>query len=58
MTTVVGQFQGKFKEENGKWKNEKFTFGVLTFEQELEQIEGENKASRLEKIKAKPGSDI
>lgn len=44
---VVGNYQGKFIEENGVLRNEKFTFNVSTFEEELKQIEEENKASDL-----------
>lgn len=55
---VVGDYQGKFKEVNGVLKNEKFTFDVSTFEEELKQIEEENRASSLKKIKAEPGNDI
>jgi len=55
---VLGGYQGKLKEENGKLKNEKFTFDVATFEQEIKQIEKDNKAKGLKKIKAEPGGDI
>lgn len=41
-----------------KLKNEKFTFDISTFEEELKQIEEENKASGLKNIKAEPGNDI
>ena len=52
---VLGQFQGKFKEEDGKLKNRDYTFDAATFEQELDQIEKENKAKGLKKLKAEPG---
>lgn len=55
---VVGQFQGKLKEENGKLKNEKFTFDLATFEKEVKQIEENNKANGLKPIKAERESDI
>jgi hypothetical protein len=62
---VVGESQGKFKEENGKLKCgygrftlDELTFDILTFEQELEQIEGENKASGLKRIKDRHSYDI
>lgn len=55
---VVGQFQGKFKEENGKLKNDKFVFDASTFKEELKKIEEENKAKGLKKIKAESDSDI
>ncbi|MBE0447247.1 MAG: hypothetical protein IBX64_03960 [Actinobacteria bacterium] len=55
---VLGGHQGKFIEENGKLKNEKFTFDVATFEQEIAQIEKDNKAKGLKKLKADPGDDI
>lgn len=55
---VVGQFQGKFKDENGKLTNKKFTFDVANFAQEINQIEGNNKANGLQKYKAAPGNDI
>lgn len=54
---VLGGFQGKLKEENGKLKNEKFTFDTATFARELDQIEQDNKAKGLKKLKAEPGSD-
>lgn len=40
---VVGQYQGKFKEESGKLKNEKFSFDKINFETDLKDIENENK---------------
>ncbi len=55
---VVGQFQGKFKDENGKLKNIKFTFDVATFAREINQIKENNTANGLKKYKAAPGSDI
>lgn len=55
---VVGQFQGKLKEENGKLKNEKFTFDLAAFEQEVKQIEEKNKANGLKPIKAELDSNI
>lgn len=54
---VVGVTLGKLKEENGTIKNEKFTFDATTFEQELEQIEKDNKAKGLKQLKAEPGED-
>jgi hypothetical protein len=55
---VVGQFQGKLLEQNGKLKNEKFTFDVVNFAQELKQIGDQNKASGLKPMKAEPGDNI
>jgi len=55
---VLGGYQGKFIEENGKLKNKKHAFDVATFEQELGQIEKDNKAKGLKKLKAEPGDDI
>lgn len=55
---VVGEYQGKFKEENGKLMNKKYIFDASTFEQELKRIEEENKAKGLKKIKAEPGNNI
>jgi hypothetical protein len=55
---VLGGFQGKFKEENGKLQNEKFTFDVATFAQELNQIEKSNKAKGLKKLTDIPSMDI
>jgi len=55
---VLGGYQGKFIEENGKLKSKKFTFDVATFEQELQQIEMDNKAKGLKSRKADPGDNI
>ena len=52
--SVLG-VQGKFKEEDGKLKSRDYTFDVATFEQELDQIEKDNKAKGLKKLKVEPG---
>ena len=54
---VVGN-QGKFKEENGKFKNKEFTFDVANFEKEIKQIEEQNKVKGLKPFKAEDKNDI
>ncbi|WP_134703072.1 hypothetical protein [Ammoniphilus sp. YIM 78166] len=49
---VVGQFQGKLKEENGKLKNNKLIIDTATFTHELIQINDQNKAKGLQPKKA------
>ncbi|QGQ94320.1 DUF4829 domain-containing protein [Paenibacillus psychroresistens] len=39
---VVGQYQGKFMEQNGKIKNEKYEFNSSAFESELKEMETGN----------------
>lgn len=50
---VVGQFQGKFNEVNGKLINKKIDFDVNRFEKELKQIEILNKENKLDTLHKK-----
>lgn len=47
---VLGQYQGKFIEENGKYKNKKYDFDISDFEKELKEIEVINKEKGLKKL--------
>ncbi|WP_068776905.1 hypothetical protein [Paenibacillus sp. FJAT-26967] len=44
---VVGLYQGKFSEVDGKLKNKKFEFDLNTFPQELQALEEFNKTNKI-----------
>lgn len=53
---VVGQYQGKIKEESGKLKNKKFDFNSSDFEKELKDIEARNKANNVKPNQSEDGT--